>query len=105
VGILKQLTFYYVISNSTLAGQQQGQLELIGTLFNELYAEATSDTIGQSAIIEPYREHIEELDDDEHPARVVADMITSMTETQAVDLYRRLTGDSPGSLLDDIMRN
>jgi dGTP triphosphohydrolase len=36
-------------------------------------------------------------------ARLVADTIAAMTDQQALRLYQRLTGQSPGSVLDPIV--
>lgn len=106
IGILKQLTFYYVISNPTLAAQQRGQLKIIDQLFDELFEEAHPDSVNTSAILEPYRQRLSEISDPDDPlrARIVADIISNMTETQAVEMHKRLTGDRPGSLQDDIIR-
>lgn len=106
IEILKKLTFYYVISNSTLAAQQRGQKKIICELYELLYSEADPDNIGTSAIPTPYRErlkHIEE-DDEVTRARIISDMIADLTETQAVRLHERLSGHSPGSLQDVIVR-
>ncbi|WP_241432612.1 deoxyguanosinetriphosphate triphosphohydrolase family protein [Haloarcula marismortui] len=106
IEILKQLTFYYVISNPTLRGQQRGQIQVIDELFELLYDEAAPNSVDTSAILEPYRERLSNTDEDDDPARarIVADMISNMTETQAVEMYERMSGARPGSLQDTIMR-
>ncbi|WP_436910206.1 deoxyguanosinetriphosphate triphosphohydrolase family protein [Halosimplex marinum] len=106
IEILKELTFYYVISNPTLAGQQKGQIRVIDRLFELLYDEASPDSVNKSAILEPYRERLRNIDEDDCTARarIVADMISNMTETQAVEMYERMSGERPGSLQDEIMR-
>lgn len=106
IEILKQLTFYYVISNPTLRGQQKGQIQLIDRLFELLYDEASPTSIDTSAILEPYRDRLSNIEegDDGARARIVADMISNMTETQAVEMYERMSGGRPGSLQDEIMR-
>ena len=106
IEILKQLTFYYVISNPTLRGQQKGQIQVIDKLFELLYDEASPGSIDTSAILEPYRERLSNTNEDDNNARarIVADMISNMTETQAVEMYERMSGARPGSLQDQIMR-
>ncbi len=106
IDILKQLTFYYVISNPTLAAQQRGEEQIINELFDVLYEEADPDGVYTSAIPVQYRERVDQIDDADDPlrARIVADMIAAMTEPQAITLHKRLVGRSPGSLQDEIMR-
>jgi dGTPase len=106
ISILKKLTFYYVISNPTLSGQQKGQIQVIDGLFELLYDEASPGSVDTSAILEPYRERLRDIDEDDDTARarIVADMISNMTETQAVEMYKRMSGDRPGSIQDNIMR-
>jgi len=71
-----------------------------------LYSEASPDSVNTSAILEPYRERLRNIDqdDDAARARIIADMISNMTETQAIEMYRRMSGDHPGSIQDNIMR-
>ena len=93
--------------------QQQGEEEIIRELYDALYKEAkeNDDDLGQSAIGQPFRSWLKKLpnaaqiDDVEmHRARVIADMITTLTEPQVVQLYGRITGETPGSLQDSIFR-
>ena len=111
VWILKKLTFYYVISDSSLVGQQRGQRRIIEELFELLYEESGRDDVDSSAIPSPYDDWLEDENSDvdwpspiHQRARIVADMIAMMTEPQAVTLHKRLTGDTPGSLQDEIVR-
>ena len=108
IEMLKHLTFYYVISNPTLRSQQKGQIQVIDRLFELLYDEASPSSIDTSAILEPYRERLSNIKEDDNTdttrARIVADMISNMTETQAVEMYERMSGGRPGSLQDEIMR-
>lgn len=112
IDILQQITKYYVIRQPSLMGQQRGQRQLIKELFEALYEEASKSDLSWSAIPKPYRNW---LSDDElnigtfqspeaERARVVADFIATMTEPQAIELHKRLTGDTPGSLQDEIVR-
>lgn len=112
LSILQQITKYYVIRQPSLMAQQRGQRQIIRELFDALYQEASKDDLTWSAIPEPYRSWLQEesvylqgLDTpQEKKARAVADFITSMTEPQVVALHKRITGDNPGSLQDDIIR-
>jgi dGTPase len=111
VFLLKELTYYYVISDSSLIGQQQGQRRVVEELFDVLYEEAEREDLDSSAIPEPYCGRLQKDDPNvdwpspvHRRARIVADMIAAMTEPQAVTLHKRLTGDTPGSLQDEILR-
>lgn len=110
VFILNELTYYYVISDSSLIGQQQGQRRVVEELFDVLFEESGRDDLTSSAIPAPYCEWLREDRNVDWPspihkrARIVADMIAAMTEPQAVTLHKRLTGDTPGSLQDEILR-
>lgn len=103
---LQKLTEYYVITDTALAGQQRGQREILRELFYCLYDEAKGNELKNSAIPEPYVDWFEDPDvgGAEDTSRVVADVISSMTEKQALKLHNRLTGKSPGSLEDRIVR-
>lgn len=111
IDTLQDLTRHYVIRNSALMGQQRGQRQVIRELFEALYDEAGVDDLAKSAIPKP---HSDRLDNDpetdgfnnktEQRARAVADMIAGMTELQAVEFHKRLTGDTPGSLQNEILR-
>jgi dGTPase len=112
VWLLRKLTDYYVIEDASLMGQQRGQRELIENLFTQLLKEARTDDLNKSAISEPYRSWLDYENDlpgrfetpSHQEARVVADMITTMTEPQAVELHDRLTGYTPGTLHNRILR-
>jgi dGTPase len=106
IGLLKQLTFYHVISNPTLAAQQHGQEKIIDELFEILYEESDPEEILSSVIPAPYRDQLGGLEDANDPqrARIIADMIAALTEPQAISLHKRLVGHSPGSLQDEIIR-
>lgn len=103
---LQKLTEYYVITDTALAGQQRGQQKILRELFDALYDEAKNSDRESSAIPEPYVDWFEndDIGGAEHTARTVADVIASMTERQVLKLHGRLTGDSPGSLEDYIVR-
>lgn len=112
LSILQQITKYYVIQQPSLMAQQRGQQQVIRELFNALYEEAGKGDLSWSAIPEPYRDwletesvYLEGLSTaEERKARAVADFIASMTEPQVIALHKRLTGDNPGSLQNEIVR-
>lgn len=122
VEFLKEMTFYYVIQNESLMNQQHGQRRIIKTLFNTLWEaslETNSDeysNFNKNLIPHPYRNEL--LDEkknntsnikvdhrlsDKERARRVADAITSLTERQTVTLYERISGDSMGSIQEDVI--
>jgi dGTPase len=105
VALLKELTWCYVINNQALAGQQHGQRLAIRTLF-EVFRESASK--GRWVIFPPpFREEAEVLlrdgqADSETISALAADTVASLTDQQALHLFRRLSGQSPGSVLDPI---
>lgn len=106
IEILKNLTVYYVISDPTLAAQQRGQRRVIAELFEALYKEANPDQADTCALPRWFRPQLRRIDsgNSKQRARLVADIISSLTEQQAVTLHSRLTGDTPGSLQEDVVR-
>lgn len=112
LSILQQITKYYVINQPSLMAQQHGQRKVIRETFEALYEEAVKNSASTSAIPKPYHDwlennhsHIANLETDAaRRARVIADFITSMTEPQVVALHKRITGDNPGSLQNEIIR-
>lgn len=118
ISILKKLTVYYVITDQTLAAQQEGHLKIIQELFEKIYNAIGEGNIASSVIIEPYQSYVDALLPDvdsedeisdielngESAARIAADMIAAMTEPQAVRFHQRLQGERPGSLQNEIVR-
>ena len=99
VTILKQLTWQYVISRPALATQQYGQRRVIRFLFRT-FERATRPGGDRNLLPESYREELDDARTEEERIRLVVDLIASMTEQQALDMYRRLTGINLGSVLD-----
>lgn len=101
VEVLKQLTWFYVINSRSIKSQQYGQREVVSRLF-KIYLEATgssdADLIGM--IPEEHREQLGEDPDERTRARVVADLISSMTERQLLITHRKLSGVELGSITD-----
>jgi len=95
--MLKQLTWHYVIRNPGLATQQFGQRKAIRNLF-DTYIEAA--IAGDTRLFPfAFRERLEAVPDKLETIRIVADYIAGMTERQALELHKRLTGVAPGSAL------
>lgn len=113
IKLLKHLTEYYVFDDSALIAQQHGHKQLVQELFDILY-DATADDSDYSGLIHsPFNEKVKAINEGEHNhddidqetlrARVVADIIASMTEQQALEMYKRVTGQSPGLVTDRIV--
>jgi dGTPase len=115
VELFKQLTWYYVIFDPRLASLQLGQQQMLEDLFDRLHGwlkKADEDKVLERVPrrlswaleltrIEDGNDHY--LSPDAHYARAVADYISSLTESQAVDLYRRVVSPSGQSVLDPWM--
>lgn len=115
VGLFKQLTWYYVIFDPRLATLQLGQQRLVRELCHTLHA-WLKEADRQNRLervprqlswalkltrIEVGRERYQ--GPDARYARAVADYIASLTESQAVDLYRRVVSPTGQSVLDPWM--
>jgi dGTPase len=115
VGVLKQLTWYYVIDNPALASLQRGQRKIIRGLFNELveWTSEAAKNVGDQTQLPTYLQvllgairndneaaDIFNDDDDLLRLRAVVDYISSLTEDQAVKLYERLTGSTGSSAME-----
>jgi dGTPase len=108
--MLKELTWTYVIRNPRLATQQHGQRKVIRDLFGYFF-KAAKDAPGRTIFPVPYKEQLEQLEreyprGDRKKARVraVIDLIAGLTEQTALDMHRRLTGVSSGSITDMLLR-
>lgn len=88
--LLKQLTWHYVIENPSLAIQQFGFKKVINDLF-QVYNDG-----GNDRLVPPLLRFTR--DDNASQARIAADIISSMTDSQALNLHKRLFGISPGSV-------
>lgn len=112
IEVLQYLSKYYVFQDSALVAQQHGHRELVKELFQTLF-EATETDNYKHMIPAPFDEKIgmietgeigyDDIDDETLRARVIADLIASMTEQQAMELYERITGQSPGLVTDRIV--
>lgn len=115
VELFKQLTWYYVIFDPRLASLQLGQQKMLEELFESLHGwlkEADEDRVLERVPrrlawaleitrIEDGTDHY--LSTDARYARAVADYIASLTEGQAIDLYRRVVSPTGQSVLDPWM--
>jgi dGTPase len=102
VSILKGLTWHYVIESRALITQRYGQKHLVNSLFLTL-CDAASSEKDRRIFPEFFREQLEPSPDDDLITRTVADLISSMTESQVIDMHHRLTGISLGAALDPIV--
>jgi len=104
VELFKQLTHHYVVGNAALATQQYGQRQVVQRLY-AVYGEALRQGDPATAIFPPRVQG--EVQEVSGPAadlrlvvRVVADVVSGMTEAQAVRVYHRLMSVEFGPLLD-----
>jgi dGTPase len=106
VAILKELAWTYVIENPALTAQQEGQKEIIRLLFEKFSTAALNQDwrIFPASMRSDVRaSRTEWAKDPVMRTRVVIDLISSMTEVQAIEMHRRLTGFSFGSVLHRII--
>lgn len=95
--VLKQLTWFYVINRPSLSVIQRGQREIIEVLFG-MYRKAVA--AGDLHILPPlYAERIASAPSKAARERVLIDLIASMTEASAGEIYRQRVGVSAGSVL------
>ncbi|HEY7034582.1 MAG TPA: hypothetical protein VH482_24810 [Thermomicrobiales bacterium] len=102
VTMLKGLTWHYVIENRALTTQRFGQRALITSLF-ETFCQAAASRDDWHVFPAAYREALFQGNDDATVLRTVADLISSMSEQQVVEVHQRLTGHSLGSAMDPIL--
>lgn len=104
VKMLKELTWHYVMRSPALTAQKRGQVQMITTLFETFHAAALSPNPADWDIFPfGYRERLETTGSTEERSRIVIDLIASMTEPQAMQMYQRLTGTSQSSMLLQIV--
>jgi dGTPase len=103
--MLKQLTWFYVIQRPSLAGQQTGQRRVVEDLFSIFYnatkTVVTRDVLPASAkqLLEREMENPDSEPDEELRCRISADVVSGLSEQQAIGLHSRFTGVEPGSIL------
>lgn len=98
---LQRLVWDYVILNPRLATQQAGQEKIVSTLahfFKDNLTHKRPDRIPSR-----FRKTAEELINekaDRKLARLAIDIVASLTESEAISLFKRVTGQHQGSILD-----
>jgi dGTPase len=103
--MLQEMTWHFMILHPALATQQQGQKRLIRELFHFYYNAAKGD---DKNLLPPRgREVLEQtLQAGSEPsawARFAADMVSSMTEPEVVNVAHRILGISQGSAFDQFL--
>jgi dGTPase len=101
VDVLKELTWFYVIDGRSLKVQQHGQRKVVQDLFGT-YMQASEDGDWDTLGIFPVsqQEQMQNAATREERVRLVADLISSMTERQLMITHRKLNGTKPGSITD-----
>jgi dGTPase len=100
VRVLKLLAWCYVIESPSLVTQRFGQRALIRSLF-KTYVEAAGSPGDTTIFPSLYQDALEVAQGDiKLIKRIVADLISSMSEAQVVAIHQRLTGQSLGSAMD-----
>lgn len=103
VNLLKELTWYYVIDRPSLALQQEGQARVVRDLF-ELYWDVVHGRRRRALLPRARLDELTALEGGDASAadraRLVADVVASLTEEDALRLHGRMTGADLGSLLD-----
>lgn len=92
VTMLKQLNWHYVIECSALKTQQHGYRRIVGELF-QIYKQPEAEQLLPSWLSA-------EVDRNAPPTRRAADIVSCLSDSQAIGMYQRLTGLSPGSIRD-----
>jgi dGTPase len=116
ITLLKDILWHYVIDGKALSAQRIGQRAIIEKLFDALcVVGAEKIDMPTGKVTEKFKEalhlyptfNLELIDlsgrDDAMIVRSAADVISGLTEAQAVDMYQRVTGHTLGSALDPII--
>jgi len=101
VRLLKQATRDFVVQNRALAAQREGHGRIVKALFEDLMNDIDDER--NSRYFPKKFEHFTR-DRTVSRARIVADCIASLRETEVFSLHGRLHGYSSGSVLDPIVR-
>lgn len=105
IDVFSRLTRFYVIDDSSMRTQQWGQKRVIKRIYEDLTKSVNPENNRLNILSEPFLERVKKLDNNQslERERIVVDLITSMTEQQASELYGRLTGSGLGSLREGIL--
>jgi dGTPase len=100
IRMLKLLAWCYVIESPSLVTQRFGQRALITSLF-KTYVEAAQSPSDATIFPSLFQDALEAAEGNiKEIKRIVADLISSMSEAQVVAIHQRLTGQSLGSAMD-----
>lgn len=104
VAVLKELAWFYVITDPSLSTIQRGQERVVGDL-HDIYITAAQDARdGHKLFPLAQRELLERVQQTSEAQRIATDFVAGLTEAMAYELHHRLTGVSPGSILDAAAR-
>jgi dGTPase len=104
VAVLKELAWFYVITDPSLSTIQRGQERVVDDL-HEIYEAAAKDTNdGHKLFPLAQREMLDGIQRTDQAQRIATDYVAGLTEAMAYELHHRLTGVSPGSILDAAAR-
>jgi dGTPase len=98
VTVLKCLIWFYIIDRPSLGITQVGQRQIIRELV-ELFMTAVTESGNRKLLGPVYQERLDAAETDGARRRVVIDLVASLTEESAVEVYRRATGVVSGSVL------
>lgn len=109
IRFLQNIVWRHVIMSPRLATQQHGQRRIIETLFQS-YRDAINDPKEAGRLVPgAFRRELELLDEPpadgatsrgDRIARLAADIVASLTDSQASAVFRRITGVATGSVTD-----
>jgi dGTPase len=102
VALLKGLTWHYVITSPSLVSQRFGQRALIRSLFAVLMDAAMTAKDGPIFPVS-YQEELKGASSDAARLRIIVDYIASMSEIEAVELHRQLTGQDLGATIERML--
>jgi dGTPase len=105
IEFLQRLVFDYVILNPRLATQQAGQLKIIDELYGYFRDSLNKGRIDRLPL--RFRDEAAELGSENarspRGSRLAVDIIATLTEPEAIALFKRVGGYDGGSVLDQII--
>jgi len=106
----KSLMIYYVYEHPALVAQQCGQRAIVKRLFDEMFEAVAKNARFSGLIPAPFRDERDDIREivntgerERRTGRLVADILCSMTEQQALSLHARMSGFASGSIRDAII--
>ncbi len=104
VAVLKELAWFYVITDPSLSTIQRGQERVVDEL-HRIYIDAAEDAKdGRKLFPLAQRELLDRVQQTSEGQRIATDFVAALTEAMAYELHHRLTGVSQGSILDAAAR-